>query len=120
MKEETKIAAGWPKSIVKFITQIVARDRAGRLEESPLAGRNPLPTADVVIENQRPGTLAAWGLDYATLAAANANLVMISITPRSCSTAKAPTTPHSTACGHCSSGRPTPNTSSATPSAAAT
>lgn len=50
MKDETKIAAGCPKSIVKFITQIVARDGSGRLEESPLEGRNPLPTADVVIE----------------------------------------------------------------------
>jgi len=50
MKEDTKIAAGWPKSIVKFITQIAARDRPGRLEGTPLAGRNPLPTADVVIE----------------------------------------------------------------------
>lgn len=37
--------------------------------------------ADVVIENQKPGTLASWGIDYATLAAANPNLVMISITP---------------------------------------
>lgn len=37
--------------------------------------------ADVVIENQRPGALASWGIDYATLAAANPNLVMISITP---------------------------------------
>lgn len=50
MKEDAKIAAGWPKSIVKFITQIVARDGSGRLEEYPLAGRNPLPTADVLIE----------------------------------------------------------------------
>jgi crotonobetainyl-CoA:carnitine CoA-transferase CaiB-like acyl-CoA transferase len=37
--------------------------------------------ADVVIENQRPGTLASWGIDYPTLATANPNLVMISITP---------------------------------------
>ncbi len=37
--------------------------------------------ADVVIENQRPGVLASWGIDYATLSAANPNLVMISITP---------------------------------------
>lgn len=36
---------------------------------------------DVVVENHKPGTLAAWGLDYATLAAANPNLVMISISP---------------------------------------
>jgi len=49
-KEDAKIAAGWPKSIVEFITQIGTRDRPGRQEEHPLAGRNPLPTADVVIE----------------------------------------------------------------------
>ena len=36
---------------------------------------------DVVIENHRPGTLASWGLDHATLAAANPQLVTISITP---------------------------------------
>jgi len=36
---------------------------------------------DVIVENHKPGTLAAWGLDYATLAAANPDLVMISITP---------------------------------------
>jgi crotonobetainyl-CoA:carnitine CoA-transferase CaiB-like acyl-CoA transferase len=37
--------------------------------------------ADVVIENHRPGTLATWGLDHATLAATNPQLVTISITP---------------------------------------
>jgi crotonobetainyl-CoA:carnitine CoA-transferase CaiB-like acyl-CoA transferase len=37
--------------------------------------------ADVVVENHKPGALAAWGLDYPTLAAANPDLVMISITP---------------------------------------
>ena len=37
--------------------------------------------ADVVIENHKPGALAAWGVDYPTLAAANPNLVVISITP---------------------------------------
>lgn len=36
---------------------------------------------DVVIENRKPGALAACGLDYASLAALNPNLVMISITP---------------------------------------
>ena len=36
---------------------------------------------DVVIENPRPGRMAAWGLDHQTLAAANPRLVMISITP---------------------------------------
>ncbi len=37
--------------------------------------------ADVVIENHQPGAMASWGLDYATLAATNPKLVMISITP---------------------------------------
>jgi len=36
---------------------------------------------DVVIENHKPGAMATWGLDHATLAAANPNLVTISITP---------------------------------------
>jgi crotonobetainyl-CoA:carnitine CoA-transferase CaiB-like acyl-CoA transferase len=36
---------------------------------------------DVVIENHQPGTLATFGLDYASLAATNPALVMISITP---------------------------------------
>jgi len=37
--------------------------------------------ADAVVENLRPGTLAAWGLDYPALASINPNLVLISITP---------------------------------------
>jgi formyl-CoA transferase len=32
--------------------------------------------ADVVVENFRPGTMARWGLDYATLSASNPGLVM--------------------------------------------
>jgi formyl-CoA transferase/succinyl-CoA--D-citramalate CoA-transferase len=32
--------------------------------------------ADVLVENFQPGTLAGWGLDYATLAAANPGLVV--------------------------------------------
>ncbi len=32
--------------------------------------------ADVVVENFRPGTMARWGLDYATLAADNPGLVL--------------------------------------------
>ncbi len=38
-------------------------------------------TADLVIETFRPGTMSAWGLDYATLSARNPRLVMTSITP---------------------------------------
>lgn len=37
-------------------------------------------TADVVIENFRPGTLERWGLDYATLSAQNPGLVLARVT----------------------------------------
>jgi len=37
--------------------------------------------ADVLIENQRPSDMKAWGLDYEALASVNPELVMISITP---------------------------------------
>jgi crotonobetainyl-CoA:carnitine CoA-transferase CaiB-like acyl-CoA transferase len=36
-------------------------------------------TADVVVENFRPGTLASWGLAYPQLSALNPRLVMLSI-----------------------------------------
>jgi crotonobetainyl-CoA:carnitine CoA-transferase CaiB-like acyl-CoA transferase len=36
-------------------------------------------TADVFIENFRPGKLASWGLDYATLSKGNPGLVMLHI-----------------------------------------
>lgn len=37
-------------------------------------------TADVVIENFRPGTLERWNLDYERLAAANAGLILARVT----------------------------------------
>lgn len=37
-------------------------------------------TADVVIENFRPGTLEGWGLDYATLSAENPGLILARVT----------------------------------------
>jgi crotonobetainyl-CoA:carnitine CoA-transferase CaiB-like acyl-CoA transferase len=40
-----------------------------------------LAWADVLIENNLPQQMRAWGLDYATLKAANPRLVVISITP---------------------------------------
>lgn len=43
--------------------------------------RSLLARADVFVENQRPRDMRAWGLDYASLAAASPNLVMVSITP---------------------------------------
>lgn len=44
------------------------------------AARELAESADVVVENFRPGTMARHGLDYATLAAANPKLVYCSIT----------------------------------------
>ncbi len=38
-------------------------------------------TADVIIETSAPGRLDGWGLGYATLAAHNPQLTMVSITP---------------------------------------
>ena len=40
-----------------------------------------LQWADVLIENNLPRQMHAWGLDYPSLAAANPDLVAISITP---------------------------------------
>jgi formyl-CoA transferase len=39
--------------------------------------RDLAATADIVVENFRPGTLEKWGLAYDTLAAANPGLVMV-------------------------------------------
>jgi crotonobetainyl-CoA:carnitine CoA-transferase CaiB-like acyl-CoA transferase len=41
--------------------------------------RKMVMSADVVVENFRPGTLARWGLDYASLAESNPALVMLSV-----------------------------------------
>jgi crotonobetainyl-CoA:carnitine CoA-transferase CaiB-like acyl-CoA transferase len=40
-----------------------------------------LAHADILVENNHPAQMREWGLDYPTLARANPNLVMISITP---------------------------------------
>jgi formyl-CoA transferase len=38
-----------------------------------------LPRCDVLVENFRPGTLDRWGLDYATLKAANPRLIVVRV-----------------------------------------
>ncbi|MCX6021504.1 MAG: CoA transferase [Chloroflexi bacterium] len=43
--------------------------------------RRLIPTADVIIEDQAPGTLEGWGLGYDDLAALNAGVVLVRITP---------------------------------------
>lgn len=50
-----------------------------RKPEGQALARQLATKVDVVVENFRPGTLAAWGLDYAALAAVNPKLVMLSI-----------------------------------------
>ena len=50
------------------------RDERGRE-----ATRRIAASCDVVIENFKPGTLAGWGLDYATLAAANPGVVLVHV-----------------------------------------
>ena len=45
------------------------------------AFRRLVASADVLIEDQAPGRMAAWGLDYPDLSALNPKLIMTSITP---------------------------------------
>jgi crotonobetainyl-CoA:carnitine CoA-transferase CaiB-like acyl-CoA transferase len=49
-------------------------------EQGQLAARTLAGRADVLVENFRPGLMAGFGLDHATLAAANSRLVYCSIT----------------------------------------
>ena len=48
-------------------------------EEARAIARRLARGADVFVENFRPGTLAAWGLDYASLRAEKPDLVYVSI-----------------------------------------
>ncbi len=48
--------------------------------EGQAIARRLIATADVVVENFMPGALAAYGLDYATLSAAQPDLIYCSIT----------------------------------------
>jgi crotonobetainyl-CoA:carnitine CoA-transferase CaiB-like acyl-CoA transferase len=50
-----------------------------RVKEGQALLRDLVKHADVLIENFRPGTMARWGCDYATLKAINPRLVMLSI-----------------------------------------
>lgn len=51
-----------------------------KLAKGQAIARRLIATADVVIENFMPGTLAAYGLDYATIAANYPGLIYCSIT----------------------------------------
>jgi formyl-CoA transferase len=50
-----------------------------RQPEGQAIARELIAQADVLVENFRPGTLEAWGMDYETLAAANPGLIMLRI-----------------------------------------
>jgi formyl-CoA transferase len=50
-----------------------------RQPEGQVLVRELAATADVVIENFRPGTLEAWGLDHARLSASNPGLIMLRV-----------------------------------------
>jgi formyl-CoA transferase len=50
-----------------------------RTEEGQALARELIATADVVIENFRPGTLEKWGLGYEQLSELNPGLVMIRV-----------------------------------------
>ena len=51
-----------------------------RSAEGAATFRKMVETADVVVENFRPGTLERWGLGFETLRADNPGLIMLSIT----------------------------------------
>ncbi|WP_345061711.1 CaiB/BaiF CoA-transferase family protein [Leifsonia kafniensis] len=50
-----------------------------REAESQTIARTLIGTADIVIENFRPGTLERWGLSYDTLQADNPGLIMVRV-----------------------------------------
>ncbi|WP_211361668.1 CaiB/BaiF CoA transferase family protein, partial [Ideonella azotifigens] len=50
-----------------------------RQAEGQAIARQLIAEADVLVENFRPGTLEAWGLDYESLSAQNPGLVMLRI-----------------------------------------
>ena len=50
-----------------------------RLPEGQEQARRLIATADILIENFRPGTLEKWGLSYAALSAVNPRLIMVRV-----------------------------------------
>jgi crotonobetainyl-CoA:carnitine CoA-transferase CaiB-like acyl-CoA transferase len=58
----------------KSLLTLDLRSNSGRALARELA-----LVSDIVVENFRPGTLEKWGLDYASLSAANPGLIMVRI-----------------------------------------
>lgn len=64
---------------------VVARNKKSvtcnlRTPEGQAMARDLIASADIVVENFRPGTLERWGLDYDTLRAANPGLILTRVT----------------------------------------
>ena len=75
---------GSSKDGVPLFWKVVGRNkRSVTLDLHSPAGQELLKrlvaVADVLVENFRPGTMARWGLDYASLRRVNPRLVMLSI-----------------------------------------
>ena len=51
-----------------------------RQPDGQALARDLIDTADILVENFRPGTMERWGLDYATLSARNPKLIMVRVT----------------------------------------
>ena len=65
----------WP-SIARNKRSVTADMRA---EEGRAFVRALIDSADIVVENFRPGRLAEWGLDYESLAGSNPGLVLVHV-----------------------------------------
>ena len=64
---------------------VVARNKKSvtcnlRTEKGQQLARRLIASADVLLENFRPGTLERWGLDYETLSKENPGLVLVRVT----------------------------------------
>jgi formyl-CoA transferase len=64
---------------------VVARNKKSvtcnlRTTEGQQLARRVVATADIVVENFRPGTLERWGLGYGDLRAANPGIVLVRVT----------------------------------------
>lgn len=64
---------------------VIARNKKSvccdlRTPEGQSLVRSLIESADMVIENFRPGTMESWGLDYATLSKSNPGLIMVRVT----------------------------------------
>lgn len=75
---------GWGRADYPLWWTVCARNKRCvtanlRVEEGQKLVRDLVATADVLIENFRPGTLERWGLGYDVLSALNPRLIMVRV-----------------------------------------